>query len=105
MAKYELIEYDTWGNEQEGFEVNNVYRTGIIYEISDTETDEEIIKRMCTEEKQFPSGISIGQYNAATWLNPEAESQVRIANDFQDFAIEFELENGYMLGRLELVEG
>lgn len=103
MAKYELIEYDTWGNEEEGFEVNNVFRTGIIYEISDTETDEEIIKRMCTEEKQFPSGISIGQYNTETWLKPEVEDRVHIVNE-SDFAIEFELENGYMLGRLELVE-
>lgn len=103
MAKYELIEYDTWGNEEDGFEVNNVYRTGIVYDISDTETDEEIIKRMCTEEKQFPSGISIGQYNTATWLKPETEDQVHIVDE-SDFAIEFELENGYMLGRLELVE-
>ena len=103
MAKYELIEYDTWGNEEEGFEVNDVYRTGIVYDISDTETDEEIIKRMCTEEKQFPSGISIGQYNTATWLKSEAEDQVHIVDE-SDFAIEFELENGYMLGRLELVE-
>lgn len=103
MAKYELIEYDTWGNEEEGFEVNNVYRTGIIYEISDAETDEEIIKRMCTEEKLFPSGISIGQYNTATWLKPEAQDQVHIIDE-SDFGIEFALENGCLLGRLELME-
>lgn len=30
MKKLRVITYDTWGNEQEGFEVNNLYEIGII---------------------------------------------------------------------------
>ena len=104
MAKYQLVTYDVWGNPEDGLEVNNVYRYDVFYDISDTETNEEIIHRLCTEEKQFPSIYSThGQ--TATFLKPEAESKVEIVNDFQDFAIELaDTETGEPIGRLELVE-
>ena len=105
MAKYELIEYDTWGNAEEGFEVNNMFRTGIIYEISDTESDAEIIHKLCHEEKEFPSGITPGMTMTSTWINPSAESEVCVANGFTDFIIEIEtVSEEEPLGRLELVE-
>lgn len=30
MKKYEIIAYDVWGNEEEGYEVNNAIKTGIV---------------------------------------------------------------------------
>ena len=30
MTKYEIFDYDVWGNEEEGYEVNDVIPTGII---------------------------------------------------------------------------
>ena len=30
MIKYEIFDYDVWGNEEEGFSVNDVIPTGII---------------------------------------------------------------------------
>ena len=29
MKKYEIFDYDVWGNEEEGYEVNDVMPTGI----------------------------------------------------------------------------
>ena len=30
MTKYEIFDYDVWGNEEEGYNVNDVIPTGII---------------------------------------------------------------------------
>lgn len=30
MIKYEIFDYDVWGNEEEGYNVNDVIPTGII---------------------------------------------------------------------------
>ena len=30
MTKYEIFDYDVWGNEEEGYSVNDVIPTGII---------------------------------------------------------------------------
>lgn len=30
MTKYEIFDYDVWGNEEEGYSVNDVMPTGII---------------------------------------------------------------------------
>ena len=30
MIKYEIFDYDVWGNEEEGYNVNDVFPTGII---------------------------------------------------------------------------
>ena len=46
MAKYEIYDYDVWGNPKDGYEVNDVYSTGIEIEIPDEATDEQIIKQL-----------------------------------------------------------
>ena len=30
MNKYEIFDYDVWGNEEDGYEVNDVIPTGVI---------------------------------------------------------------------------
>ncbi len=44
FIRYELINYDVWGNENDGFEVNNKFRTGQFVEIPDGAGDDEIVQ-------------------------------------------------------------
>lgn len=42
--KYELIEYDVWGNRRDGFEINEKYRTGVYVNIPDEAGNVQIIR-------------------------------------------------------------
>jgi hypothetical protein len=42
MATYQVLELDVWGNEEDGFDVNDVYRTHIKIEC-DFEDDDSIL--------------------------------------------------------------
>ena len=44
--KFELINYDVWGNPQDGFEVNNAYSTGIVIDMNENDTDKTILKKL-----------------------------------------------------------
>lgn len=44
--EYEVISYDVWGNARDGFEVNDVRRTGVIVSIEDTDTDATINRKL-----------------------------------------------------------
>lgn len=46
MNNYRLYSYDVWGNSRDGYEVNNVFRTGGVYELDDAWTDLQIIKEL-----------------------------------------------------------
>jgi hypothetical protein len=50
-AEFEVINYDVWGNEDEGFEVNNAFKTGKFITLYENMTDDEIIERL--KEKDF----------------------------------------------------
>ena len=90
MNKYKLIDYfDVWGNQENGWEVNNLCSLeeeyGLLI-ITDDATDEEIIDYL----------IQIG------YLGDEAKENIRIEGD--DCMIElFSKENDMPLGRLEEV--
>lgn len=43
MPRYRIYRYDTWGNEEDGFEVNDTYRTANVYDIEADWTNERII--------------------------------------------------------------
>ena len=45
-AIFEVIDYDVWGNEEDGFEVNNKFRTGEKIMLEETMTDNEITKSL-----------------------------------------------------------
>jgi hypothetical protein len=40
--KYKLINYDVWGNKNDGWEVNDAHFTGIEIELSENFTDKEL---------------------------------------------------------------
>ena len=44
--KFEIINYDVWGNSQDGFEVNNAYSTGIFVDINKNDSDKTILKKL-----------------------------------------------------------
>lgn len=42
--RYEIIDYDVWGNERDGFNVNQSFHTGHFVEIPEDATDAEIVR-------------------------------------------------------------
>lgn len=44
--KYEVITYDVWGNKRDGYEVNDAYHTGEIVDVSDSDSDKDIIRKL-----------------------------------------------------------
>jgi len=44
--KYQVYDYDVWGNEKDGFDVNNVFKTPYVVEISEKDFDKEVIGRL-----------------------------------------------------------
>jgi hypothetical protein len=44
--KFEIINYDVWGNPTDGFEVNDSYRTDLFINIEESDTDKEILKKL-----------------------------------------------------------
>ena len=85
---YELINYfDVWGNPEDGFDVNDLDRTGEIITITDDATDEDIIDGL----------INMG------FLKSDAKGKIYV-EDMGDGFIELSVEEtGEPIGRLELV--
>jgi len=44
VAQYRLYTYDVWGNSEDGWEVNDVYRTSWYFSAGIEHTDEELTK-------------------------------------------------------------
>ena len=56
MAKYELHTFDVLRNETDGYEINNEFRSGEIYEIPD-DVDDETVIQLLRKEGVFRKGI------------------------------------------------
>ena len=46
MPRYRIYDYDVWGNAKDGYEVNDVFKTSYVVELSENPSDEEIIKAL-----------------------------------------------------------
>lgn len=46
---YELIDYDVWGNEEEGFWVNQAFHTGQHVEVPEGATDAQLVAILVDE--------------------------------------------------------
>jgi len=86
--KYNLVDYfDVWFNEEEGYTVNDIARTNIVIDITDNDSDDDIINKL----------IDVG------FLKHEAINHVAI-EWFDESMLEiFELESGEPLCSLEKV--
>lgn len=85
---YEIVDYfDVWGNPEDGFEVNDLSRTGEIVTIDDSASEDDVIDGL----------IRVG------YLRPDAKGRVSV-DLWGDGYIELvEDETGMPIGRLEAV--
>jgi hypothetical protein len=44
MPTYNFITYDVWGNEDDGWDINDAYTTAVQMEIDDDTTDDDILE-------------------------------------------------------------
>lgn len=87
MNKYRLINYfDVWGNEKDGYEVNNLCVEADDLWISDDSTEKEILKFL----------VQIG------FLNTSDRRKVYLMDDGEMIEI-YQRKYNYPLGRLEKV--
>lgn len=56
--QYEVITYDVWGNARDGFEVNNAFRSGVIVEVNDDDSDAAINRRLSAAGFDNARGIT-----------------------------------------------
>ena len=86
--KYNLVDYfDVWFNDEEGYFVNDLTHTDIIIDISDDDSNEDIINKLVD----------------AGYLSHEAIGRV-VVEWIDEYMIEiFKFDNGEPLGRLEKV--
>ena len=55
MTTYAILTLDVWGNADDGFEVNQKYNSGVTIEISESDTEETIFKKLeSLDVGQFP---------------------------------------------------
>lgn len=46
MVKYRIYELDVWGNEIDGFYINDIFKTSRVIELLDNFDDDELIKAL-----------------------------------------------------------
>ena len=98
--KMQLVEYETWGNVEEGFEVNNIYRTDAYYDIDDDATEADVIHKLKTVEQKWP-GMFIDTPRISPWLQEGADVGVDVLDpEFMEIVI---TDTGEPIGRLEAV--
>lgn len=97
--KMQLIEYETWGNVEEGFEVNDVYRTDVYYDIDDDATEADVIHKLKTVEQKWP-GLFTDTPRICPWLHEDADVEVSVLDpEFMEIVV---TETGKPIGRLEM---
>lgn len=62
MKKYRIITLDVWGNEADGFEVNDLRDTGEVIEISKYDSDSDILDKL-EVVGTFPVGKFVVQHD------------------------------------------
>jgi hypothetical protein len=56
MSNWEVITYDVWGNEDDGFEVNQAFTTGRVIEVCDDEDNDSIVEGLINSG-EFHAGV------------------------------------------------
>ena len=59
MKKYEIFDYDVWGNEEEGYNVNDVIPTGIIIY---TDTSKSSICKKLGLDDPYKMDVNYNEY-------------------------------------------
>jgi len=56
LKQFELIDYDVWGNQKDGYNVNQAFHTHQYYNI-DTELDDKLLVKQLKSQKLIKKGI------------------------------------------------
>lgn len=43
--KYELLALDVWGNSNDGYDINQQFRTGLFMDVEEDDTKEQVIRK------------------------------------------------------------
>ena len=70
--KFEIIEYELWGNAEDGYEVNSAFHTYRYIEVSEECTDGEILEAL-NKDYELPNNVSIFGDNEYAILLEDAE--------------------------------
>lgn len=84
MSTWRLYTYDVWGNEHDGYQVNDVFRTSETVEFDPDASDEEIIKALKS------AGILRPRIRASA-IELDGDDAVIYVNDARNGRPEFEL--------------
>jgi len=55
--KFEILSLDVWGNEEDGFEINQVFATGNFIDIDDNDTNLEILIKLVDADILYEASI------------------------------------------------
>lgn len=58
-TQFEVITLDVWGNEEEGFEVNDAHSTGEFIEIGDNDMSADVVEKLLRADWLSEKGASI----------------------------------------------
>lgn len=46
VERWEIVDLDVWGNSEDGYEINDIFKTGIFIELPKNASDEELRKAL-----------------------------------------------------------
>lgn len=103
MRKLRVVSYDTWGNPEEGFEVNNLFEVGII-EIREKLLEKYNCKQIAKHIHGKQGHNTWGPYslNAANYLTCDLR-RVNVIDSWPFIELE-DKKSGMPLGRIEILE-
>jgi hypothetical protein len=70
---YEILAYDVWGNETDGWDVNDVFRTGLTVDIDDRHNDRHVVASAYTV-LGFPTDEILGSVEVDPVCQHDTES-------------------------------
>lgn len=94
-TKWEIIRYDVWGDAEEGYEVNDRFRIGII-----EFRNQEMVWNAGTEQ-EFRS-VELSELQIKRALDIEARASIDVDGDDRHYYVT-SADDGYPLGELQCI--
>lgn len=71
---WEVISYDVWGNQDDGYEVNAAYTTGRVVEIDDEENDDNVVAALIDAGELVPNAaVDLDGDETCIYVNAKAD--------------------------------
>lgn len=82
----QVLDYEVWGNQEDGWDVNDVFKGSLIVDLPEDFTNEQLLNAL----------IEIG------YFSDKANMETVAFQDLSEFSVEFlEADTGMPLGRVE----